>query len=305
MKTESKKVLGSFKALAANSEETGVKKTDLYKIPPDKIMEESGFNERDYDDPDVKAQIETFAKAYAQGQYVPPLIVRVDQATGTIFLVDGHQRRRGALLAIERGTAISHLECLSFRGNDADRVLCMLNSSEGLKLKPVGIARGYLRLMRMGLDVEEIAKSVSKTTNHVEAMLNLAEASRKVQEMVNQGLVSATTAIEVIKKHGDAAESELQEQLDKAQSAGKSKVTSSTMKEWAPSRKQSVALYQGAQKLVSGLKANPKTAVIFEKLGKINEVDLEGEKVEVDASFLIELMSVFSKLEAAQNKQDK
>lgn len=304
MAENQQKIFGSFKSLAANSEQTGVKKTDLYKIPPEKILEESGFNERDYDDPDVKSQIEAFANAYANGQYVPPVIVRVDQATGDVLLVDGHQRRRGALLAIERGAAISHLECLAFRGNDADRVLCMLNSSEGLKLKPVGIARGYLRLLRMGLDVDEIAKSVSKTITHVDSMLVLAEANRKIQDMVNQGLVSATTAIELIKKHGDGAEAELQAQFDKAKSIGKTKVTSAVVKEWAPSRKQSIALYQGAQKLVGSLKSNPETAEIFEKIGKINESDLDGKKIQVDAGFLLDLMGVISKLEEVQGKKE-
>lgn len=28
----------SFKAQAANSQETGVKKTDLYKVPPEKLV---------------------------------------------------------------------------------------------------------------------------------------------------------------------------------------------------------------------------------------------------------------------------
>jgi len=37
------KIATSFKALAANSSETNVKKTDLYRIPPEKIQEEPGF----------------------------------------------------------------------------------------------------------------------------------------------------------------------------------------------------------------------------------------------------------------------
>ena len=67
--TSTEKLATSFKALAANSAETNVKKTDLYRIPPDKLQEEECFNARDYDDAEVIEQIESFADAYSNGRY--------------------------------------------------------------------------------------------------------------------------------------------------------------------------------------------------------------------------------------------
>ncbi|AVO43490.1 ParB/RepB/Spo0J family partition protein [Simplicispira suum] len=299
------KIHGSFKALAGNSQETGVKKTDLYKVPPAKLMEEPGFNERDYNDPDVQAQIEAFAQAYAAGRYVPPLAVRIDSATGDIILVDGHQRRRGALLAIERGATITHLECLPFRGNDADRVVCMLTSSEGLKLKPVGIARGYLRLLRMGLDVSEIARSVAKTAQHVESMLVLAEANTDVQALVNQGAVSATMAIEVVRKHGDKAGEILGAKLKEANARGQTKVKPSAIKEWAPPRALATKLYHSVGSALGQITQSSEVQQLLADLEANGSDAAAGKTVPVNAAALIELMRLFKETEEARTKKSE
>ena len=111
----------SLKAMAADKDNNAVKKTDLWKVDPRVLIEVEGFNLRDYDDPEVIAQIEAFADAYAAGRYVPPLIVWTDDE-GRISPVEGHLRRRGAMLAIERGHDLPYLECVSFKGIDAERI---------------------------------------------------------------------------------------------------------------------------------------------------------------------------------------
>ena len=94
------KIYGSFKAKAAHGEETGVKKNDIFGILAIQLLEEEGFNERDFNDPEVIAKVEEFAKAYTNGQPVPPWMVRIDSATGNFYIVEGHTRVRGAKLAI-------------------------------------------------------------------------------------------------------------------------------------------------------------------------------------------------------------
>ena len=46
----------SLKAMAADPNDLQVKKTDLWKVDPRRLIEIDGFNLRDYDDPDVIAQ---------------------------------------------------------------------------------------------------------------------------------------------------------------------------------------------------------------------------------------------------------
>ena len=160
----------SLKAMAADPSDLQVKKTDLWKVDPRRLTEIDGFNLRDYDDPDVIAQIEAFADAYANGRYVPPLIVWVDD-TGNISPVEGHLRRRGALLCIERGHELPFVDCVNFKGNDAERVEVMLRSADGLQLKPLNTAIGYLRLHRKGYSNAEIAAKVGRTVARVEQLL--------------------------------------------------------------------------------------------------------------------------------------
>ncbi len=200
--------LTSLKAMAA-APDVAVKKTDLWKIDPMLIEEEPGFNLRDYNAPDVQAQIEAFADAYTNGRYVPPLIVRVTD-DGTIFVVDGHTRRRGARLAIERGTELPFVEATAFRGSDTERVEVMLRAAEGLPLKPLEIALGYLRLERKGYDNKAISAAVNRTTARVEQLLLLAKANADVHELVRSGSVSADVAIDAVRAHGEGAGAFLQ-----------------------------------------------------------------------------------------------
>ena len=286
----------SFKAQASHSDETGVKKDDVFKIPPHLLLEEPDFNERDYDDPRVVAKIEEFAQAYARGQFVPHLVVRIDAGTGKFYIVEGHQRTRGAMLAISRGVYIPHLVCIPFRGNDMDRVHCQMDSQDGLKLTPVGIARNYLKLLRMGASEEEIAKRRNKELSHVQAMLVLAEAPVEIQRMVNIDQVSATTAIEVLRERGDGALEFLRKTLQEEQAKGKTKIRPAAVREWTPPRKSAIAIYASVGSLVGSLKeegfeGDPET--------------LQGKTVSVDALALFQLMQVFQQAEAQKGKRAK
>ncbi len=295
------KVFGSFKAQAANSAETGVKKDDVFKVPVDKLLEEPGFNERDYDDPDVQAQIEMFAQAYANGQHVPPITVRIDPQSGHFYLVDGHQRTRGAKLAISRGAQIVHLVCVPFRGNNVDRVYCMVNSSNGLKLKPVAIARSYLRLINMGQTAADIAKGVQQQVPHVEAMLVLAEANADVQALVDKGAVSATTAIDVVRKHGEKAGELLAQKFSEAKAKGKTKVKPSSLKAWVPPRKMVTTIYSTIEPLCNALVNDPAVSEVLANKD-ITDESLEGKTVAVDAKMLRKLILTFGEAEALRLK---
>lgn len=77
-----------------------VTKTNLFMAGLN-LIEEDGFNTREYDLPKVKEHIWKFADAYKAGEELPPLLVRV--VDGRILLRDGYCRRRGALLACEEG----------------------------------------------------------------------------------------------------------------------------------------------------------------------------------------------------------
>jgi ParB-like chromosome segregation protein Spo0J len=215
----------------ADKGEQGVCRDDgnFFRIPPTSLLEEPGFNLRNYEDPEVIAHIETLATVYIDGGYMPPISVRVGDDR-QIYVVDGHCRRRALLLAIERGAPITHAQCLSIKANDMERIELMLRSGDGLKYKPVEVAQGYLRFVRMGLKPVEIAARVKKSISHVEGMLLLATANSDVQNQVRDGKVSATTAVVAVRAHGEKAGAMIEKSAAKAIASGKERVTAGILK---------------------------------------------------------------------------
>lgn len=277
----------SLKSLAEDKSVEGVNKTTYFKVDPRLLCEEEGFNLRDYDDPEVIEHIEGFADSYFHGRYVPPLVVRTD-SEGRIIVIEGHCRRRGALLAIERGAELVAVDTVPFKGNDVERVEVMLRSAEGLKLKPLAVALGYLRLSRMGYSNGEIASRMRKTASHVEQMLLLANADHDVHKLVREGKVSAYAAIEAIREHREKAGEFLLRKLEEATGRGKTAVTRGAVKGWTPPRKIVTRVIGSVETVVAKLdKGTRRMLAEFEGL---EPAQLEGKKIEVDASSFLELV---------------
>ena len=272
------KVYTSFKSLLSDKV---IGKNDLLTIALDLLHEESGFNQRDYNDPDVVEQIERFAASFEAADYVPPMIVRFCIATQKVLIVEGHLRRRGALLAMQRGCKLERMLCVPFRGGDKDRIALMVNSAQGLPLKPLGIAMSYLKLLRLGSDTAEIARRVKRSLSHVEDMLVLATANTDVHSLVSACKVNQTNAIAAVKQHGDQAGTVLSQELEKALALGKSKITASALKPWMPSAKLMREIYASADPLISSLPTESATLVASVDLDNI--AALKGKTMEVDA----------------------
>lgn len=289
----------SLKSMAADKDMPGVKKNDLFRIDPRLIEEEDGFNLRDYNDPEVIEHIEKFADSYMAGSFVPPWIVRTD-GQGRILVVEGHCRRRGALLAIERGAELPFVDTVPFRGNDADRVHVMLKSSEGLKFRPLKVAEGYLRLHRMGHSNVDIAKKQQVTPARVEQMLLLATAESDVHQLVNDGVVTADLAIEAIRAHREQAGAFLRGEFEKAKAQGKNKVTRGTMRGPSLPPKVVGSVVDSLRYAVESL--DDKTRHRLADLESKEPSELIGQRVEVEAHILLELLRASAQVSAAEEK---
>ncbi len=277
----------SLKTMAADTTLGGVKKTDLFKVDPRLLKEEPGFNARDYSAPDVQAHIEGFAASYLEGRYVPPILVRT--TADEILVIEGHCRRLGAIRAIERGAKGLMISATEFKGNDAERVTVMLRSADGLPLKALEQAMGYLRLVRMGFSNADVAKAVGRTAARVEQLLLLATANVDVQRLVKSGQVSADAAIEAVRKHHEQAGAHLQALLDKAkQVGGKAKVTKGALRPKALPPKVVTHVVSSVETLIAGFDHSTRRQLAeFEKL---DPAQLKGRKVEVDASALLAIL---------------
>lgn len=250
----------SFKQMIKDGE---VRRADAMKVQLEDLHEEPGFNLRTEGEA-LEASINALAEFVAGGGQIPPLEVR-PRAEGGVWLVDGHRRRR-ALLKLDAEGRLPRtpnkdrpevleawVPVIAFEGSDADRVARIITSQENEKLSPLELAEGYKRLRAFGWSVEQIAAKVGKTRQHVEQVLTVGNANTDVQNLVAAGHVSATTAAQVVREHGDGAGKVLGAELKKAQASGKKRVTAGSMKGPSIPKPRLEAVHTASRNLIASL----------------------------------------------------
>lgn len=210
----------SLKAMAEGKTD-GIQKAAYFKVRPDVVEFEAGFNLRD-EGPELDAHIDRLYEAMKAGAYVPPIDVSV--IDGRVVARDGHCRTRAARRLWSDGVEYL-LEARQIRGNDAEAVFHMLGSGSGLAYSPLQVARGYLRLLNMGHAIPAIAARLGVSRTTIENGLALAEAPTAVQALVTSGQVSASLALNTVRAEGSQATAKLTEAVSAAKAAGKTKAT--------------------------------------------------------------------------------
>jgi ParB-like chromosome segregation protein Spo0J len=198
-------------------------RANAIKVRIQDIYEQPGFNLRDPDAVDENGEtfeegINRFAEYIAAGGTFPPIEIRI-RSEGGVWVVDGHRRRLAVLRAMELGAPLADkngdvwIHTIAFEGNDVDRLTRIMTSNESRKLTDLERANGYKRLAAFGLSSSDIAARVGRSRPHVEQLLILANANHDVQEMVKAGKVSATAAIDLVRKEGENAGAVLGEKV--------------------------------------------------------------------------------------------
>lgn len=203
-----------------------------YLVPVSQLYIESGFNVRTIDPDHVSA----IADAYRRGQYMPPLVVEV-QADASMKVVDGHHRLIAINKLIDEGVDISRVQCESFLGGAAEQLAFMVNSSQGRNLNSVERALAYKRLEAHGFTRSEMAEKLGRSLSDVSNHLSIAEMSEEAKSKIAAGEISASLALELSFKGGEAA---VVTAVSDAKNAGKKKATRSTVTAWKPAMGKSV-----------------------------------------------------------------
>jgi len=209
----------SLKVAAEDKNNPTVSKVTSFAVDPLVLEIREGFNAR----PLNQEHVDSMALAQRNGAIFPPLDVFVEE--GHIFIVDGHHRHAATLQNIAQGFEIKSSEVRHFRGNDADRVAHMLNSASGLALTPLQLGVQYRKLIGFGWTEPQIANRRGKSVQHVKDMIQLAEADSDVHQAVNEGHLSGTAALKMVKKHGARAGAVIRDRVERAKAEGKDKVT--------------------------------------------------------------------------------
>ena len=161
-----------------------------------------------------------------------PLTGYVNSEAGelVIYLTGGHNRLAAYDTAVSEGATklIDELPMiLSSKGRSLEDLTADLATGNNhLPLEPLEKAYLSKRLNRFGWSNARIAQTLGiKTASYVEDMLLLAGAPPDVINMVVNEEVSAATAIEMLKAHGNAAPEKMHLGLARAKVQGKAKLT--------------------------------------------------------------------------------
>lgn len=291
----------SFKQMIKDGE---LKRADALKARLSDLHEEPGFNLR-VEGEDLDQSIAELAEYIANGGPIPDIEVR-PRAEGGVWIVDGHRRTRalrkleaeGRLPIPEGGEYWVSIK--PFTGNDAERVARVITSQEGRKLSDLEVAEGCKRLAAFGWTPEQIAKGINKTRQRVEQLLVLANANTDVQQLVKEGAVSGTVAVEILRKHGEDAGQVLGKELEKAKAAGKAKVTAGTMK--GPTLPRTILddLTQQAEKFSSRLTTEARV-----KLDQFHRGEIVEGTVEVDVETLLHLELCLEELKRIRAEKEQ
>jgi ParB/RepB/Spo0J family partition protein len=207
-------------------------KRDLLLFDPRIIQVEPGYNIRDLEAPDAKAKLQELARSIASVGVQQPLMVRLKGEE--VFVVSGHRRRAAALIAIdELGADIKAVPCIPEpKGtSEADRCADLVVSNSGEPLTALEVAEVVKRLVGFGWEKVQIAKRLGwETKQTVDNHLDLLAAPQDVQRMVRDNEVSPSTAMNVVRKHGDKAGETLAAAKIQAASEGKSRITTAHVK---------------------------------------------------------------------------
>ena len=176
----------------------------LLEVSPRLLVQQDGWNVRDYNSKRIAAHIEKLTNQWIEApQMIPPLIVVFDRESEQLFVRDGHCRLRGALAAIEGGLNLQSIKCMLFEGTSVEQDLILITSQEGAKLDFVEVAIIYKRLLDFGFSTQKIAGLVSKTRQHVEQVLKIAACGSEIKTLIKNENINYVQALNLIAQVGE------------------------------------------------------------------------------------------------------
>ncbi|WP_440530528.1 ParB/RepB/Spo0J family partition protein [Serratia nevei] len=193
----------------------------------DDIHVQKGFNPREDSEASQAADDELFNHLSA-GKPVPPLEVR-PRDEGGVWIVEGHRRHRAYIRCRDAGKPAEWIAIMPFTGSDVERIARIMNSNSQLALTPYEQSRVVKELAGFNLSPDEIATLVGKSRTTVDKLLALSQTNHDVQTLVKDGAVAVDAALERVKTHGESAGKVLANDVEKARTQGKKKVTKSVI----------------------------------------------------------------------------
>jgi len=188
-----------------NSKKSG----SLLRVPVDQIVFMPGFNLR-IDNEAYRAGIEELANSIEMEGYYDshPLSCFAGELDGVakVIVIDGHRRKMAVDLLNSRGANIETMPVVLKKptSTDLDLAVSLDKENNAVQLTMLERAVLALRMLKSGMDRDEIAERLGKTKRHVDDLLVLIEAPKPVRDLVRDGTVAAYTAIAKMRREGGA-----------------------------------------------------------------------------------------------------
>ena len=200
----------------------------LWMVDITQIQLIPGFNPRIHDER-YEAHIEFIKDSMLQEGFnlSKPLEIFVD-SDGKLNLTDGYTRYDAYLRALKEGLKDGPVPVVPRpKGTSMeDLTIGLVRSNSGQRLTAYETAIVVKRLaVTYHHTPKEIAEMLSMSEKYAGQLLDLAAAPAAVREMVQNGEVTASLAIEALAKHKDGATAFLQAAVGKAAGLGKGKAT--------------------------------------------------------------------------------
>ena len=208
----------------------GAKSGDLWQVALDDLRVLENFNPRIRNE-SYHADVRAFADSMKEEGFYrhKPLAgyVAMENGQSVIYITDGHTRREAALLARSEGAELGLIPVVVNAKGTAmeDLNVALVRSNTGRPLTPYEIGIVCKRLMKFNMDEETIGRRIGVSPRYVSSLLTLMAAPHGIRKMVEDELVSASTAMDAIRDFGNRALEQLQAGLEKAKDAGRTRVT--------------------------------------------------------------------------------
>jgi ParB/RepB/Spo0J family partition protein len=263
-------------SVKAGMKSVGASSGDLWMVPIDSIKMIDDFNVRT-ENQEYREHVQSLATSiYENGFWRDkPLSGFIAKEAGedVIYVVDGHSRLTAAKMANDLGAEITHLPMVTKPAgtNAEDLIVGLVVSNSGKPLTPLEKAAVCKKLAHnYSMEPAEIGRRLNFSTNYVVELLKLVSAPKKIRNMVESGQISAANAVAAVEKHGSNAASFIEEKLEVAKSAGKTKVTKAVL---AP--KKNMVLEAGLDYIEKALVLKEDPTPLFGMLAHLTDVSIE------------------------------
>ena len=159
-----------------------------------------------------KESLQQLAESLKTAGQLQPIRVRWSTEHGKWVIISGEHRYRAACLA-----GLETISCQFIERPLSEVEIRQQSLIENLlreDLRPIEAARGYEQLMReSGWSMSELAKALSISKGTVSKALALLSLPADIQEVVNDGCLSAAAAYEVSRLEGKEAQRELAQRI--------------------------------------------------------------------------------------------